>query len=89
MESLTKREVTLSCTVNDYRAPVRWFKGDQEIPVEENPSKYLVEKPTVIGVCKLTILDATLADAGTYKCTIDDTNCVTKCVVKLEGISPS
>ena len=32
-EKVVKRDLTVQCTVNDYKAPVRWFKGDVEIKV--------------------------------------------------------
>ena len=32
-EKVVKRDLTIQCTVNDYKAPVRWFKGDVEIKV--------------------------------------------------------
>ena len=32
-EKVVKRDMTIQCTVNDYKAPVRWFKGDVEIKV--------------------------------------------------------
>ena len=31
---MVKRDLTIQCTVNDYKAPVRWFKGDVEIKVQ-------------------------------------------------------
>ena len=76
--------------VNSYKAPVKWFKGDKEIAVEEGEQdeKYLVEKD-ILGHCKLTVFNAQKADAGTYKCKIENTKHVTKCAVALEGTRSS
>lgn len=83
-DSLTKKELTITCTVNDHRAPVRWFKGEEEITSEKFGDKYIIEK-NLIGHCKLTIVDAQFADSANYKCIIDNTKCVTRCVVNFEG----
>jgi hypothetical protein len=69
--------------VNSYKAPVRWFKGDEEIA--EDGVKYIVEKPSILGLCKLTISNASLTDTGVYKCKIDNTKHVTKCSITFKG----
>ena len=78
----TTKNLTLQCMVNDYRAPVRWFKGDQEIV--EDGKHFIVDKD-FIGNCKLTIVRATKDDSGMYKCKIDNTKSVTKTTVNFEG----
>jgi len=79
----TKRDHTLVCAVNDFRAPVKWFKGDEEI-VEGASDKFIIEKD-FIGHCKLTIVNAAKEDGAVYKCRIDGTKSVTKCTASFEG----
>ena len=81
-EAATTKNLVLQCMVNDYRAPVRWFKGEEEI-LEDN-KKFSVDKD-FIGNCKLTIINAQKSDSGIYKCKIDNTKSVTKSVVTFEG----
>jgi len=54
-------------TLNSHKAPVKWFKGDQEI--EADYSKYEMDKD-IVGVCTLKIKNATMADLGKYSCKI-------------------
>ena len=82
-EAPTHRDFSLVCQVNDHRAPVRWYKGDQELP-ENKFERFLVTKDFV-GNCKLTVIDPTKEDSGPYKCVIDNTKSVTKGTVKFEG----
>ncbi len=86
MEKFTKRTHTIQCTVNDYRAPVRWFRDDVELREDDAAiaHKYEFEK-SILGHCKLTIRDCAHADAGLYKCKIDNTKHVTKCSVSFKG----
>lgn len=82
-EAYTGRDFSIVCMVNDYRAPVRWFKGDQELP-ENKFERFLVTKDFV-GNCKLTIIEPRREDSAVYKCVIDNTTSVTKGSVKFEG----
>jgi len=81
-KALTKRDHTIVCAVNDFRAPVKWFKGDEEIA--EDNAKFVIEKD-FIGHCKLTIVQAKKEDGGVYKCKIEGTKSVTKCTASFEG----
>ncbi len=83
-ESVSKRDAVLECQVNDYRAPVSWFRGDVKLEEDKFDGRYLVSKDFV-GNCRLTIVDATKEDAGTYKCAIDGTKSVTKGMLKIRG----
>ena len=78
---------TLQCTVNDYRAPIKWYKGEKE-KEEELPTdkynKYIFEKD-VIGNHKLIIKNLKKSDTTTYKCRIQNTKHVTKCSLKVVG----
>ncbi len=82
-ESYTGRDYSIVCQVNDHRAPVRWFKGEQELP-ENKFERFLVTKD-FIGNCKLTVIDPRKEDSAVYKCIIDGTKSVTKGAVKFEG----
>ena len=83
-EATVKEDLTIQCTVNDFNAPVKWYKGDDEITGNELPLKYVIDK-SMLGHCKLTIKKATKADSATYKCRIVGTKQVTKGTVTFKG----
>ena len=75
----------LECAVNDARAPVQWFKGDEPVDEGKFDGRLVVEKD-LLGNCRLTILGGDRrADAGAYRCAIRGTKHVTKTVVSYKG----
>ena len=74
---------TLECAVNDYRAPIKWYKGDEELPTNKL-DKYLFEKD-IIGNHKLIIRNLKKKDTAIYNCRIENTKHVTKCSLKVVG----
>lgn len=84
-EGFLHRDLDLECVVNNYKAPIVWYKGDQKI--EEGTDKYEITKD-MTGLCRLTIKNAVKADSGEYSCRVDKqtvkTVCNTKFVRKLE-----
>ena len=82
-EFIGLRSKVLECEVNDYRAPIKWFKGDEELPTDQ-PNKYLLEKD-ILGNHKLIIKHLKKKDSGIYKCRIVNTKHVTKCSLKVIG----
>lgn len=80
-----KKDLTVQCSVNDFNAPVQWFKGNEPInPELAFPPKFVIEK-SILGHCKLTIKNADFEDAGLYKCRIVGSDQVTKGHVKIKG----
>ena len=75
--------MTIQCSVNDYRAPIKWYKGDEELPTDKY-DKYLFEKD-IIGNHKLIVRKLRKKDTGIYKCRIQNTKQVTKCSLKVVG----
>jgi titin len=73
-EQYTGREVVLDCTTNHYKAPVKWYKGEQKI---EPSDKYSIEQDT-LGKKILRIQDCTVEDSGDYSCRITGTEEETK-----------
>lgn len=71
--------------VNDYRAPVKWYKGDQEIPDDKLPDQKLTVEKDFLGNCRLIIAKAVKEDSGLYKCKIEGTKSVTRVQVTFEG----
>ena len=45
-------ELVLKCTVNNYKAPVKWYKEKKEIDTED--TRYTIDKDK-IGICSLKI----------------------------------
>ena len=82
-EFIGLRTLTLECAVNDYRAPIKWYKGDEELPTNKL-DKYLFEKD-IIGNHKLIIRNLKKKDTAIYKCRIQNTKHVTKCSLKVIG----
>ena len=82
-ETIGLSSMVLECAVNDYRAPIKWYRGDEEIP-KDKPDKYLFEKD-IIGHHKLIIRNLKKKDTAIYKCRIQNTKHVTKCSVKVIG----
>ena len=82
-EFIGLRSLTLECAVNDYRAPIKWYKGDEELPTNKL-DKYLFEKD-IIGNHKLIIRNLKKKDTAIYKCRIQNTKHVTKCSLKVIG----
>ena len=76
------------CTLNNYRAPVAWFK--EKTKLSEENEQFSIDKD-IIGSCKLTIKNPTKADAGKYSCKIvgreKEKNCLTKTEVIIKGRS--
>ena len=85
--TLANEELTLQCTLNNYRASVVWYKDKTKL--SENAANYSIEKD-IIGTCKLIIKAPTKADAGKYSCKIvgreKEKNCFTKTEVLIKGI---
>ena len=84
-EFIGLRSKVLECEVNDYRAPIKWYKGDEELPTNK-PDKYLFEKD-ILGNHKLIIKHLKKKDSGIYKCQIQNTKRITKCSLKVIGNS--
>lgn len=82
-EAYTSHTVEFNCQVNSHKANLRWFKDDEELPDVLN-DKYTITKD-IIGNAGLTLYDSTKSDTGTYKCRIDGTKLVTKCVLTIKG----
>ena len=79
-------ELIVKCTLNTYKAPVKWYKEKKEITSED--SRYEIDKD-IIGVCTLKIKNPTKDDAGKYSCKIvgreKEKNCYTKTEVVVKG----
>ena len=82
-----KEDLTLICTLNNYRAQVAWYRDRTKI--SENDNRYTIDKD-IIGNCKLCINCPTLAESGKYSCKIvgreKEKNCFTKTEVLIKGI---
>ena len=83
-DGFTRHEIDFVCQVNSYKAPLKWYKDDEELSESYN-EKYTITKD-IIGNATLVIKNATKSDAGTYKCRIENTKLVTKCVLTVSGI---
>ena len=74
----------MRCTLNTYKAEVKWFKENKEI----SGDNYLEDKD-IYGVCSLKIVHPSTLDAAKYSCKIigreKEKNCYTKTEVVLEG----
>ena len=83
----SKEDLTLICTLNNYRAQVAWYRDRTKI--SENDNRYTIDKD-IIGNCKLCINCPTLAESGKYSCKIvgreKEKNCFTKTEVLIKGI---
>ena len=79
-------ELILQCSLNSYRATVRWFKEKTEI--KEGDERFSIDKD-IIGTCRLYIKNPTKADSGRYCCRIvgreKEKNCFTKTEVIIKG----
>ena len=80
----TNHEIEFACQVNSYKAPLKWYKDDEEIS-ETDTDRYVVTKD-IIGNATLVVKRAKKSDAGIYKCRIENTKLVTKCVLTVSGI---
>merc|ERR1711915_816830 len=60
-------ELLVKCTLNTYKASVKWYKEKKEITSDD--SRYEIDKD-IIGVCTLKIKSPTKDDAGKYSCKI-------------------
>ena len=86
-------ELVLKCTLNNYRASVKWFKDNVELD-KEDESKFVQDKD-IMGNCTLKILDASKEDSGKFTCKIvgkirlvgeeKKEKCVTKTKVTIKG----
>jgi hypothetical protein len=81
-DGFTHHEIEFSCQVNSYKASLKWYRDDEEI--SESDDRYVINKD-IIGNASLVIKRATKGDAGTYKCRIENTKLVTKCVLTVSG----
>ena len=86
VKAFVGEDLTCQCTLNNHKAPVKWFKGDEEIV--QDFSKYEIDKD-IIGNCKLTVKNAAKDDIGKYYCKIvaprvtgKDTKTKTEFVIK-------
>ena len=79
-------ELVLQCTLNSYKASVKWFREKTEI--KEGDPRFSIDKD-IIGTCRLYIKNPTLADSGKYSCRIvgkeKEKNCFTKTEVTIKG----
>ena len=79
-------ELVLQCTLNSYKANVKWFRDRTEI--KETDLRFSIEKD-IIGTCRLYIKNPTKADSGRYSCRIvgreKEKNCFTKTEVIIKG----
>ena len=79
-------ELVLQCSLNSYKANVKWFRERTEI--KESDQRFSIEKD-IIGTCRLFIKNPTLADSGKYSCRIvgkeKEKNCFTKTEVTIKG----
>jgi hypothetical protein len=82
-DGFTGHEIEFACQVNSYKAPLKWYKDDEELP-EEGGGRYVINKD-IIGNATLVIKRATRGDAGVYKCRIENTKLITKCVLSVTG----
>merc|ERR1711963_94263 len=64
----TKRKVEMKCKVDSPEAKVKWFKDGK--PISPSDPRFLIKNND--GVCTLEIRSAEMADAGEYKCVIQD-----------------
>ena len=83
-DGFTNHEIEFACQVNSYKAPLKWYKDDEEIS-ETDTDRYVVTKD-IIGNATLVVKRAKKSDAGIYKCRIENTKLVTKCVLTVSGI---
>ena len=81
-DGFTRHEIEFVCQVNSYKAPLKWYKDDEEI--SEDDDRFTITKD-IIGNATLVIKRAKKSDAGTYKCRIENTKLVTKCVLTVSG----
>ncbi|CAG2106083.1 unnamed protein product, partial [Medioppia subpectinata] len=65
-EQFTGRELVLECTTNHYKAPVKWYKGDNRLDASD---KYSIEQDT-FGKKILRIQNCAVADSDNYSCRI-------------------
>jgi len=77
-----KREFDLECQVDNYKAPVEWFKGETQLEPDE--SKYEISKD-LTGVCRLKFLCPVKADNGEYSCRIEKQNLKTATKMSFVG----
>jgi hypothetical protein len=82
-DGFTGHEIEFACQVNSYKAPLKWYKDDEELR-ETSDGKYVFGKD-IIGNATLLIRGASKGDSGTYKCRIENTKLVTKCVLSVAG----
>ena len=79
-------ELVLACSLNNYRAPVAWFRD--KVQLTEDGDRVSIDKD-ITGSCRLTLRDPTKADAGRYSCRIvgreKEKNCFTKTEVVIKG----
>ena len=79
-------ELVLQCTLNSYKANVKWFRETKEI--KEGDQRFSIDKD-IIGTCRLYIKNPTLAESGKYSCRIvgkeKEKNCFTKTEVTIKG----
>ena len=83
-DGFTLHEIEFSCQVSSYKAPLKWYKDDEELD-ETEQVKYVITKD-IIGNATLVIKRAAKSDAGVYKCRIDNTKLFTKCTLTISGI---
>lgn len=66
-DGFTKHETQMECTVSSSMAIVGWYKGTTKL---EDGDKYSISKD-IAGVCRLTIKNCILEDAGEYFCKLE------------------
>ena len=88
LSTLEGEELAIKCTLNTYKAPVKWYKEKKEISSDD--TRFDIDKD-IIGVCTLKIKNPNKGDAGKYSCKIvgreKEKNCFTKTEVFIKGIT--
>ena len=83
---MVSEELVLQCSLNSYKASVKWFRERTEI--KEGDERFSIDKD-IIGTCRLYIKSPTKADSGKYSCRIvgreKEKNCFTKTEVIIKG----
>ncbi|GBN65977.1 Twitchin, partial [Araneus ventricosus] len=68
VEQYTVKEAVLECTCNSSKAPVKWYKGNQQIQASD---RYVLDSDT-FGHKTLKIQNCRLDDTGDYTCKINE-----------------
>ena len=81
-EAYLNREFELECQVNNHKAPVNWYKGEEKI--EADGQRFEITKD-LTGLCRLIFKGPVKEDNGDYSCKIEKQNLKTTCHLKFVG----